>query len=195
MLHLKVAIEQQLSVIPHEAVAQFDILDSRPAIPFVESAMVEKDLLSNRAAPAPERGCRAPAALVHKTMHQILVLRNKIRRSGSVVVRADQSVKLRVFVERRLDATERVRIGANVRIEKEEDLAFSLTRSDIAGGGWAVPARRREQSGAELLRHLGRTVGRSVVHDDSLEARADRLSQMVQTHAQGLRGIIDRYDD
>src|SRR5438552_3922925 len=109
--------------------AQLDIFDGRTTVALrIKAAKRQEELTPYGATAAPEGADLAITVLVDIVVEQILVLREKVRRGGSVIVGTHHRVKRRIGSEPLGEAPQRVLMDAYVRINKDQILP-----SDVSG--------------------------------------------------------------
>src|SRR5262245_27894701 len=101
MLHHELAIEQDFVIGTAQPVTEFDIFDSRPAILLIESAMFQKYVTPDSSTTAPEGARLRPAGLMDKAVHQVSVLREKIRGGGIIIIGPYEGREMGISCERR----------------------------------------------------------------------------------------------
>ena len=192
MLHLDISVQSQLSVRLKQPITQIDIFDGRGmVVVLVETAEIEEDLPSNGAATAPKRRCHAVRMLVHESMHQIAVLGHEVLGGRGTVIRAHDRIKLWIPGELGDDLRYRIGIGADVRIEEEQNLAASCFRPDVSGPRGTKPAVGREHLRPVFGRYFGRIIRRAVVYHDAFQRPYRRATQARQALPQVARSIVN----
>src|SRR5207249_4952541 len=110
---------------------EFDIFDGRPCVALIEAAAFEKDVTPDRSAAAPERECFARSGPMNEAVHQVAVLRKKCRGFRSVIVGADHRIERIILFERSAGALDCFGMNKNVRINEEQEVTFSGSRSKV----------------------------------------------------------------
>jgi len=102
---------------------------------FVESSQTKEDAAPYGSASAPKRRSALLAGTVREAVEKIPVLRNERGRRRRIIIRPDDSVKLRVLFEIGDYALESIGMCANVRVEKQNHFPLGMGRSQVSSPG------------------------------------------------------------
>jgi len=139
---------------PH---AELDVLHHRGRVAVdVEAAGGQERVAADGAEPGPERGRLARRGLVHVVVEEVSELRDGPTERRPVVVGAEHCGQAGVGAERLADASERVGVDLDVRVDEHQDLAACHRRAGVARRRRAAPGLDHEHLVVRPGRRLDR---------------------------------------
>src|SRR5262245_52781220 len=101
---------------------------------------------------------------MHETMHQVLVVRQKIRFARLQVVGAEQRVQGCVGGEGFRGFAQSIAVDTDVGVDKQHDFAGGGGGAAVASNGWSALSGQFDAAHSEIGRDLPRAIGGSVVN-------------------------------
>ena len=171
--------------------AQLDVLHARPGL--VESARGPEHRPPDGPTAGPERASLARSVLMDIVVQQVLVETGRIACRGTVVVTAEDRCHVGLAREKRLHASEGIRMHRHVGVDEDQHLAGGCLGPAVARMRRAARAGRgRQHARGESSRQRSRTISRAVVNHDDFVGRARRGRQCLQAESQTLAAVVDR---